>query len=126
MFDPIADMITIIRNGQASGKKLVYIIPSKFKHAILQYLVQKGYIVSFNNIDKKKTEIVLKYQESLPFIREIERISHVGGRVYLKSQNFKNSTRKVGQYVVSTSKGLMDTKEAQKKGLGGELIMRIW
>lgn len=126
MFDPIADMITIIRNGQASGKKLVYIIPSKFKHAILQYLVQKGYIVSFNNIDKKKTEIVLKYQESLPFIREIERISHVGGKVYLKSQNFKNSTRKVGQYVVSTSKGLMDTKEAQKKGLGGELIMRIW
>ena len=125
IFDPIADMITIIRNGQKSNKKMVNAPKSKFKITILEYLKKHNYIEDFT-VQERDIQIALGYRENQPVIKEIERISHVGGRVYIKNNNMKARMRKVGAYLITTPSGIMDSKEARKKGLGGEIILRVW
>ena len=122
--DPIADLLTRIRNGQASGKVSVTMPSSKQKLAIANLLLKEGYIasVSENGDVKKVLEIGLKYYEGKPVVELIQRVSRPGLRVYKKSRDLPRIMNGLGIAVVSTSKGLMTDRAARKDGLGGEAI----
>lgn len=130
MTDPIADLLTRLRNAQLAGNKTTIIEPaSKIKLNILKLLKREGYL---ENIDVKSKdnkpfyEVDLKYVNKKPAISALVRISRPGQRVYTKKGNVPYILQGFGLAVVSTSKGLMTDKEARKKGLGGELICKVW
>ena len=124
MEDPIADLLTRIRNGQASGKVTVSMPSSKLKVAIANLLLKEGYIssVAENGDVMKVLEIVLKYYEGAPVIELIKRVSRPGLRIYKKSSELPRIMNGLGIAVISTSKGLMTDRAARKDGLGGEVI----
>ncbi|NTW14061.1 MAG: 30S ribosomal protein S8 [Candidatus Moranbacteria bacterium] len=136
MLDPIADMLTRIRNAQRAGHGTVVIPASKLKLAIAETLLSRGFVTG---VDKKSDEtgkkdsieITLRYVEKSllrhePAIREIKRISKEGRRVYLKKGEVHKVKNGYGLAIVSTSKGVMSGEEAYKKGLGGEYICEVW
>ncbi len=125
--DPIADLLTRIRNGQASGKLSVTMPSSKQKLAIANLLLKEGYIssVSENGDVKKVLEIGLKYFEGKPVVELIQRVSRPGLRIYKKSRDLPRIMNGLGIAVVSTSKGLMTDRAARKDGLGGEVICYV-
>ncbi len=125
MSDPIADMLTRIRNGQQAGKASVRLPASKKKMAIARVLKDEGYIadVSLVEQDGKPTmEITLKYHQGQPVIEMIKRVSRPGLRVYKGKEELPKVRGGLGIAIVSTSKGLMTDREARKQGHGGEVI----
>ena len=134
MLDPIADMLTRIRNAQRAKHSEVLVPFSKLKLSIAEILQQRNFVESV----KKETEgnfpmlkIVLKYDvvsntEKNPAIREIKRISRQGQRIYVKKTDIKRVKNGYGISVVSTSKGIMTGENARKAGLGGEIICEVW
>jgi small subunit ribosomal protein S8 len=128
MQDPIADMLTRIRNGQSAGKKVVSMPSSKLKISIAEVLKQEGYISSHNNTeDGGKTElsIELKYHQGRPVIDHIKRVSRPGLRIYKKSTELPRVLDGLGVAIVSTSKGVMTDRAARKSGHGGEVLCII-
>ena len=127
MQDPIADLLTRIRNGQAAGKVSVSLPSSKQKLAIANLLVKEGYIASAKESGdvKKVLEIELKYYEGKPVVEMIQRVSRPGLRVYKKSRDLPRIMNGLGIAVISTSKGLMTDRAARKDGLGGEVICYV-
>ena len=127
MQDPIADLLTRIRNGQASGKVTVSMPSSKLKVAIANLLLKEGYIssVAENGDVKTVLEIGLKYYEGAPVIELIKRVSRPGLRIYKKSSELPRIMNGLGIAVISTSKGLMTDRAARKDGLGGEVICYV-
>ena len=127
MQDPIADLLTRIRNGQASGKVSVSMPSSKLKVAIANLLLKEGYIssVSENGDVKKVLEITLKYYEGKPVVEMIQRVSRPGLRIYKKCRDLPRIMNGLGIAVISTSKGLMTDRAARKDGLGGEVICYV-
>lgn len=124
--DPISDMLTRIRNAQASEHKSAVVPLSKIKLEIAKVLKKEGYIEDFKKSDNKGKgllEIKLKYP---PAINEIKRISKLGQRFYVKAGKIKQVKSGYGISVISTSKGLMTNKEARKSGFGGEVLLEIW
>jgi len=127
--DPIADMLSRIRNAIAVNKDEVMIPSSKMKLAIAQLLVKSGFV---DNVVETKLGIgkMLKITISSPLdnarITEIQRISKPGRRQYVKSKDIPTVKRGRGLIIVSTSKGLMTDSEARKNGLGGELICKVY
>ena len=128
MQDPIADLLTRIRNGQAAGKVSVSLPSSKQKLAIANLLVKEGYIASAKESGdvKKVLEIELKYYEGKPVVEMIQRVSRPGLRVYKKCRDLPRIMNGLGIAVISTSKGLMTDRAARKDGLGGEVICYVW
>lgn len=135
MLDPIADMLTRIRNAQAAGKSLVTIPTSKLKHVIAQILEREGFVARVEkqtNEEGKETLCVwLKYTEvsptkKAPAIREITRVSKQGCRIYVKSHDVKKVKNGYGIAILSTSQGVMTGGEAFAKGLGGEYLCKVW
>ena len=126
MQDPIADLLTRIRNGQAAGKVSVSLPSSKQKLAIANLLVE-GYIASAKESGdvKKVLEIELKYYEGKPVVEMIQRVSRPGLRVYKKCRDLPRIMNGLGIAVISTSKGLMTDRAARKDGLGGEVICYV-
>lgn len=127
--DPIADFLTIIRNGYLAKLLKVSSSSSKAKKEVAQILKEKGYIEDFTekSIDNKKIiEVVLKYTQGQPAITHVKRLSKPGLRVYQKSKNLKSPLSGLGLLVVSTSRGVMSNNEARRKHLGGELICEVW
>ena len=133
--DHIANLISIINNGYQAGLKRVVIDYSKEKEKILETLKKEKYLKNLKTIekDKKKTiQIRLLYIDELPAINFIKRISKPGRRIYAKPTEFKQvlafgkTKRDYGSTIVSTSKGVMTTKEAKKKNIGGELILKVY
>ena len=125
MSDPIADMLTRIRNGQQAGKASVRLPASKKKMAIARVLKDEGYIadVSLGEENGKPTmEIMLKYHQGQPVIEMIKRVSRPGLRVYKGKEELPRVRGGLGIAIVSTSKGLMTDREARKQGHGGEVI----
>ncbi|MBU1289894.1 30S ribosomal protein S8 [Patescibacteria group bacterium] len=129
MTDPISDMLTRIRNAQAVSHKTVSIPFSKLKFSLAQVFEKSGFVGAVSSQGKKinKTiKIVLKYEENQSVIRELKRISKQGQRIYIKKGDIKPVRHGYGLAVISTSKGLMTSAEARKKGFGGEVICEIW
>lgn len=124
MQDPIADMLTHIRNGQNANKTTVYTPSSKLKVAIANLLKEEGFIENYKiEGDTKPTlELVLKYFQGKPVVENIQRISRPGLRIYKKKNALPKVMAGMGIAVVSTSKGVMTDRAARQAGLGGEII----
>ncbi len=125
MSDPIADMLTRIRNAQSVNKVSVTMPASKVKGAIANVLKDEGYIENFSvnaNSGKPLLNVVLKYYAGRPVIEKIERVSKPGLRVYNSGQNIPKVMNGLGVTIVSTSKGVMTDRKAQAAGIGGELL----
>lgn len=125
MSDPIADMLTRIRNAQMVNKLTVSMPASKVKGAIASVLKEEGYIEDFTvqaNDGKPLLNISLKYYAGRPVIEKIERVSKPGLRVYKGSENLPRVMNGLGVAIVSTSKGVMTERKAQAAGIGGEVL----
>ena len=125
MSDPIADMLTRIRNAQAAEKVSVSMPSSKLKVAIANVLKDEGYIDDFavrENGAKPALELGLKYYSGRPVIVRIERISRPGLRVYKGSGDIPKVLNGLGVAIVSTSRGVMSDKKARAAGVGGEVL----
>ena len=125
MQDPIADMLTRIRNGQSAGKKAVSMPSSKLKVSIAEVLKNEGYIADHvKSVDGGKAElsIELKYHQGRPVIGTIKRVSRPGLRIYKKSTELPRVLDGLGVAIVSTSKGVMTDRTARKQGHGGEVL----
>ena len=125
MSDPIADMLTRIRNGQSAGKVTVRIPASKQKMAIAKVLKDEGYITDVTNSEqdgKPVIEVALKYFQGEPVIDMVKRVSRPGLRIYKGRDELPQVRGGLGIAIVSTSKGLMTDREARKQGHGGEVI----
>ena len=123
--DPVADMLTIIRNGYMAKKPEVKVRFSKFKNEIAQVLQKSGYITKVT-ADPKTLTIVLTYEDKKSKINEIKRISKVGLRVYTTAAQISKVKGGLGTYIISTSSGVMNGEDAKNNKLGGEVICRIW
>lgn len=128
MHDPVADMLTRIRNGQSAKHQQVTLVSSKFKEEIARVLKEEGFIEDYfiesldNNL--KAMTIKLKYYHGRPVIELIKRISKPGLRVY-KSCKELTSIPGFGVAILSTSKGIMTHKKAKVNGIGGEVICEV-
>ena len=128
--DPIADMLTRIRNANSAKHKTVDVPASKMKTAIAEILFKEGYIKSFeviNNENQGIIRITLKYDEKgTRVIDGIKRISKPGLRVYAGKEELPRVLNGLGIAIISTSKGLKTDKEAREAGMGGEVLAYIW
>ncbi len=128
MSDPIADMLTRIRNGQAANKPSVQMPASKKKLAIAKVLKDEGYIIDYQQIEvdgKPVLEIQLKYFQGRPVIEYVKRVSRPGLRIYKGRDELPRVRGGLGIAIVSTSKGVMTDREARKLGHGGEVIAYV-
>lgn len=128
MHDPIADMLTRIRNAQAVGELQVQMPSSKLKLAILAVLKAEGYIESYAVIGaegKKELNVTLKYFQGRPVIDKIQRVSRAGLRIYKRNDNLPVVRGGLGIAIVSTSKGVMTERSARAQKLGGEIICTV-
>ncbi len=128
MTDPIADMLTRIRNALAAGKTEVSMPLSKQKQAIAQLLQDEGYITGMvaGEIDGKPTlTISLKYHEGKPVIEKIKRVSRPGLRIYKGKDELPKVMGGLGIAIISTSSGLMTDRAARKAGQGGEILCTV-
>ena len=128
--DPIGDMITRIRNAQMRALNNVRIPNSKFRAKILDILKQEGYISNYKILDDEKNKglllVDLKYNNGLPVIREIRRISKPGRRIYARADSISKIKNGLGLAIVSTSIGIMSDNDARMKNVGGEIICRVF
>jgi small subunit ribosomal protein S8 len=125
MSDPIADMLTRIRNAQMADKSSVEMPSSKLKVSIAKVLKAEGYIDDFAvrpNEGKPVLDIALRYYAGEPVIEKIERVSRPGLRVYRGSHDLPRVLNNLGVAIVSTSKGVMTDRQARQHGIGGEVL----
>jgi len=128
--DPIADMLTRIRNGSKAEKKWVNIPASKLKKELARIFVEEHFIKKFDYIEDNKQgelRVFLKYDEKdMPIIKGIKRISKPGLRKYAQADNLPRVLNGLGIAVISTSSGVMTDRDARKKDIGGEVICHVW
>ena len=128
--DPIADMITRIRNAQLRTLDTVSIPSSKFRARILDVLKEEGYISDYKFLSDAKNKgsliVNLKYHNGLPVIKEIRRISKPGRRIYTKADSIPKIKSGLGIAIVSTSMGIMSDNDARSKNIGGEIICKVF
>jgi len=127
MSDPIADMLTRIRNGQSAAKVEVTMPASNMKQSIAKVLKDEGYINDYSVSDDAKAEmsVSLKYYDGKPVIATIDRMSRPGLRVYKNKDEIPNILNGLGIIIVSTSTGMMTDRAARSAGVGGELICSV-
>ena len=128
--DPIGDMITRIRNAQLRKLHNVTIPSSKFRTRILEVLKNEGYISNYklspDSQNKGSVVVDLKYNNGLPVIKEIKRVSKPGRRIYAKADSIARIQNGLGLAIVSTSMGIMSDNDARTKNIGGEIICRVF
>ena len=124
MQDTISDMLTRIRNAQMAYMETVLIPSSKIKLEIARILKEEGYILYYET-DKKNIKIKLKYFKGKPVIDKIKRISKPSLRIYQGKDQLKKVANGLGIAIISTSRGVMTSYEAKKKGIGGEVICTV-
>ena len=128
--DPIADLLTCIRNACKAKHKKVDVPTSKTKAEVVRVLLREKYINNYKSIDDKKRgllRIYLKYdQKERPVIQGIERVSKPGRRVYIRRHEIPKIQGGLGTALISTPSGIMTDQEARDEGLGGEYLCRIW
>jgi small subunit ribosomal protein S8 len=130
MNDPLGDMLTRIRNAQMRGKTLVVSPSSKLRCRVLDVLESEGYIRGYIQSEMtngtKQIEIELKYYEGEPVIREIQRVSKPGRRVYSSVKTMPTVRNGLGLSIVSTPKGVMSDASAREQNVGGEILCRVF
>lgn len=130
MNDPIGDMLTRIRNAQMRGKSTVSTPASKLRAWVLDVLAQEGYIRGYENGVGKNghptLEISLKYFDGVPVIRELQRVSKPGRRVYMGVKDIPSVRQGLGVSIVSTPKGVMSDADARSANVGGEVICTVF
>ena len=130
MTDPIADMLSRIRNAQMRGKSKVSTPASKIRGNLLEVLQSEGFIRGYAKIDhgngKSEFEIELKYFEGEPVIKEIHRVSKPGRRVYAGVNNLPTVYNGLGISILSTPKGVMSDGEARNQNVGGEVLCTVF
>jgi small subunit ribosomal protein S8 len=127
--DPISDMLTRIRNASLAGRQTVSVPHSRLKVALAKILVQEGYLGGMNitgEAPKQEMILVVRYENKLPVVTSIKRISKPGRRVYIGKSEIPVVVGGVGIAILSTPAGIMTGTEAKKKGIGGELLCEIW
>lgn len=127
--DPIADLLVRIKNAQASGHENVEAPFSKVKFEVAKILEKEGFVslVEKKGVKgKEKVEISLKYDQGVPAISGIKRVSKPGQRIYIGSEKIRPIKQGYGRAIISTSQGLMTDKEAKKENMGGEILCEIW
>ncbi|NBN63694.1 30S ribosomal protein S8 [Microvirga tunisiensis] len=128
--DPLGDMITRIRNAQMRGKSKVSTPNSKLRQHVLDVLAKEGYIRGYSTVEfeggKSELEIELKYFDGQPVIREIERISKPGRRVYSSVKNIPHVANGLGVSILSTPRGVMADHQAREENVGGEVLCRVF
>jgi small subunit ribosomal protein S8 len=130
MTDPIADMLTRIRNAQMRGKSTVMTPASKLRAWVLDVLADEGYIRGYEKATgadgHPAIEISLKYYDGTPVIREIKRVSTPGRRVYMGANDIPTVRQGLGVSIVSTSKGVMSDASARSAHVGGEVLCTVF
>jgi len=130
VLDPIADMLTRIRNANTNKHETVLIPQSKTKLAIAEILKEEGYIVDFKNVESegiKMIEVTLKYgPNGEKVIQGLKRISKPGLRIYSNAEQLPKVLNGLGIAIVSTSKGIITDKNARKLNVGGEVLAYVW
>lgn len=129
MTDPIADMLTRIRNAGTAGHKWVDMPVSKLKTEVARILKENYFVYDYKLLDDGRfgvLRVYLKYHEDGPIIRHIERVSSPGRRHYVKSQDIPRVRNGLGMAILSTSKGLLSGRAARSAGVGGELMALVW
>ena len=130
MTDPLGDMLTRIRNAQMRKKSKVSTPGSTLRQHVLDVLQSEGYIRGYSKVDfetgRSEFEIELKYYDGEPVIREIERISKPGRRVYASVKNLPRVMNGLGVSILSTPKGVMSDSEARDLNVGGEVLCRVF
>jgi small subunit ribosomal protein S8 len=129
MSDPLGDMLTRIRNAQMRKKSKVTTPGSRLRERVLDVLQAEGYIRGYAQLDldgKAELEIELKYYDGQPVIREIERVSRPGRRVYASVKNIPRVSNGLGVSILSTPKGVMSDAEARDQNVGGEVLCRVF
>lgn len=129
MTDPVADMLTRIRNACLAGHRRVDMPTSRLKGELARLLRDNHYIADFKLLDVEGQGVLrlyLKYHNELPVIRELQRVSKPGLRRYVKCREIPRVKNGLGMAIVSTPKGLMTDREARTAKLGGELLAVVW
>ncbi len=130
MSDPIADLLTRVRNALSTGNTRVDIPASTIKEEICKVLEREGYIEGYKKIETEHQgvlQVSLRYtSDRKPVIQEIRRISKPSLRVYVKSDDIKQVRTGLGVSILSTSRGLMTGKQARQENIGGELLCEVW
>ncbi|MCX6812644.1 MAG: 30S ribosomal protein S8 [Candidatus Berkelbacteria bacterium] len=123
--DPISEMLTTIRNGQSAGRQSAEVSYSRVKEAILKIFAELHFIAGFEvkEIEKRKI-LAINFAEKR--IENIKRISKPGRRKYIKAKDIRTPLTGLGYMIISTPRGLMESRQARKLGLGGEVICEIW
>jgi small subunit ribosomal protein S8 len=127
--DPVADMLTRIRNACAAGHRRVDMPVSKLKGEMARLLKDNHFIADFKILDDGAHGVLrlyLKYHDEAPVIRELQRVSTPGLRRYVKSREIPRVKNGLGMAIVSTSRGLMSDRDARTQNLGGELLAVVW
>jgi len=130
MSDPLGDMLTRIRNGQQAGKNAVISPASRLRANVLSVLQNEGYIRGFSRMDmdggKAELTIELKYHEGRPVIREIQRVSTPGRRVYSSVKDLPRVRNGLGISILSTPRGVMSDLDARSQNVGGEVLCTVF
>ena len=130
MSDTLGDMLTRIRNGQTTNKKVVDAPASRFRKNVLEVLKREGFIRNFEEKEMKPGinffEIELKYYNGKPVISEIKRVSKPGRRVYSSIKNLQKTYNGLGVSILSTPRGVMSDNEAREANVGGEVLCTIY
>ena len=129
MTDPISDMLTRIRNAHLRNKAKVTVPPSKLRERVLEVLHKEGYIRGFAVIEKdgkSEIEVELKYFDGLPAIKEIDRVSKPGRRVYASVETLPCVFNGLGISILSTPKGVMSDSDARAQNVGGEVLCTVF
>ena len=128
--DTIADLLTRIRNASSAKHDSVEIHASNMKKAIVQILVDEGYVKSYTVVEDGKQgviKVVLKYSEGkMPVIKGLRRVSKPGLRIYSNAQELPRVMKGLGVAIISTSKGIMTDRQARSENLGGEVLAFVW
>lgn len=125
MVDPIADTLIRIKNGYMVRKPVILVRYSKVILTICHILVKEGFLESCDH-KEKDIEVKLKYQDKIPVLKDVKRISKPGLRVYKGKSNLPKVLGGLGIAIISTPKGIMTDKQARKNGLGGEIMAEVW
>lgn len=129
MTDPIADMLTRLRNAAQAGHKWVDMPVSKLKIEIAKLLTENYFVHAHKVLDDGKhgvLRVYLKYHDGQPVIRHLERISRPGRRTYVGAGDIPRVRNGLGMAILSTSAGLLSDRSARKQGVGGELMAKVW